>query len=422
MLFNSLQFLLFLPLTVIVYFSLPFKYRWAFLLAGSYFFYMCWRVEYIFLIIASTLIDYYSGIKIEESKNKKTKKKFLFLSLFFNLGLLGLFKYYNFFTGNIESGLNSMFNFSNGGIDLPYFDFLLPVGISFYTFQTLSYTIDVYKGRKSAERHLGIFALYVSFFPQLVAGPIERSVRLLPQFKQQFNFDYTRVVSGLRLITWGFFQKVVIADSIARYVDAVYNNVENYTGFPLILSTLFFAIQIYNDFAGYSNIAIGSARLMGYDLMKNFNQPYLSKNLADFWRKWHISLYSWFNDYLYNGIVLKYRDWGMHAVSFSAIITFTLSGLWHGAAWTFVIWGLLHGIGLSFLIYSNKTRKKINKILPKSLYSIFCVTLTFSFVNFTYIFFRSNDIHDVFFILRHIFDLDLNYIIGVPIFTSPPPF
>lgn len=376
---------------------------------------MCWKVEYILLIIASTLVDYYAGIKIEEVKNKTIKKRFLYLSLGFNLGLLGLFKYYNFFVDNIELGINSILN---ENVQIPYFNLLLPVGISFYTFQTLGYTIDVYKGRKSAERHLGIFALYVSFFPQLVAGPIERSVRLLPQLKEKFNFNYDRIVSGLRLIFWGFFQKLVIADSVAKYVNAVYNNVDSYSGFPLIIATIFFAVQVYNDFAGYSNIAIGSARIMGYDLMKNFNQPYLSKNLAEFWRKWHISLYSWFNDYLYNGIVIKYRNMGIHAASIGVILTFTISGLWHGAAWTFIFWGLLHGIGLSFLVYSHKIRRKWNKKLPKLSYNVISILLTFSFVNFTYIFFRGNSIEDVIYILRHIFQVDFNYIIGVPIFTK----
>jgi alginate O-acetyltransferase complex protein AlgI len=415
LLFNSLHFLIFLPLVVIAYYCTPARIRWILLLAASYIFYMCWKVEYILLIIASTIVDYYAGIRIEKADEAHKKKRYLFLSLFFNLGLLAIFKYYNFFIDSFETGLSAIFNI---GLKIPYFDFLLPVGISFYTFQTLSYTIDIYKGRKKAERHIGIFALYVSFFPQLVAGPIERSTKLLPQLKQKFEFDYDRIISALRLIFFGFFQKIVVADSLAKYVNAVYNDVEIYSGFPLIFATFFFSVQIYNDFAGYSNIAIGSARLMGYDLMKNFNQPYLSKNIAEFWRKWHISIYSWFNDYLYNGIVLKYRRFGVHAASVGVIITFSLSGLWHGAGWTFIVWGMLHGLCLSLFIYTNKLRRKVNKRANYTFYSLISTIITFSFVNFTYVFFRANTINDAIYVIKSFFKIDFNYFIGVPVFTK----
>lgn len=415
MLFNSIPFLAFLPLVVIAYFLVPAKLRWLLLLIASYYFYMSWKAEYVLLIMASTLIDFYAGIKIESSKKTSKKKLFLYVSLIFNIGLLLVFKYYNFFVESIDFGLNSLFDIKP---EIPYFNFLLPVGISFYTFQTLSYTLDVYKGRIKAEKHLGIFALYVSFFPQLVAGPIERSTRLLPQFKEKFNFEHERVVSGLRLIFFGFFQKLVVADNLAKYVNSVYNNVDLYSGFPLIFATLFFSIQIYNDFAGYSNIAIGSARLMGYDLMKNFNQPYLTTNLAEFWRSWHISLYTWFNDYLFNSVVIKYRKLGVHATSLGIILTFTLSGLWHGAAWTFVIWGILHGLGLSFLVYSKKSRKKINKKFNNNLYNFICFIVTFLFVNFTFIFFRSNSLADAFYIIKKVIRIDFNNIIGVPVFSK----
>lgn len=336
MLFNSFQFLIFFTVVFLVYFAIPYRWRWGMLLAASYYFYMCWRVEYIVLIIASTLVDYYAAIGIERSKKKGLKRIFLMASLICNLGLLFLFKYFNFFSSSIQR----IFQHSNIFIDMPIFNVLLPVGISFYTFQTLSYTIDVYMNKRGAEKHLGIFALYVSFFPQLVAGPIERSTHLLPQFRQHVVFNYDRAVSGMRLILWGFIKKVVIADRLAWGVELAYLRPEYATALELAISTTFFAFQIYCDFSAYSDIAIGTARIMGYDLMQNFRQPYLAASVSEFWQRWHISLSTWFKDYVYIPLGGNRRAYLRNG--FNLLAVFLLSGLWHGANWTFLVWGTLH--------------------------------------------------------------------------------
>ncbi|MEM1270711.1 MAG: MBOAT family protein, partial [Bacteroidota bacterium] len=336
MFFNSVEFLIFFPVVVGLYFATPHRFRWILLLAASYYFYMAWEPAYALLIAGSTVVDYFTARAMGSRATKRERRPFLWLSLAANLGLLGYFKYANFFAGSLNA-LRVL-------PEVPYHDFLLPVGISFYTFQTLSYTIDVYRGARDAERHFGIFALYVSFFPQLVAGPIERSTRLLPQFFEHYGFDYERVASGLRLMLWGFFKKVVIADHVATYVDVVYNSPADHTGLTVWIATYFFAFQIYCDFSGYSDIAIGTARVMGYELMDNFRRPYFSKSIAEFWRRWHISLSTWFRDYVYiplGGNRVSKGRWYANLM-----IVFLVSGLWHGANWTFVVWGGLHGLYL----------------------------------------------------------------------------
>lgn len=405
MLFNSISFLIFFPTVVVLYFLMPQKYRWVFLLAASYYFYMCWKAEYIVLIIVSTVIDYYAGIKMEQAKEKIKKRRFLFLSLMSNLGLLFTFKYFNFFTNSFESVLNNF----NIFYDSPMFKMLLPVGISFYTFQTLSYSIDVYRGERKAERHLGYFALYVSFFPQLVAGPIERSTRLLPQFFEKHEFDSTRVSDGLKLMLWGFFKKVVIADRLSILVNQVYNNVEAHEGVSLLLATYFFAFQIYCDFSGYSDIAIGAAQVMGFSLMDNFNRPYYAKSISEFWKRWHISLSTWFRDYLY--IPLggnRVRKWRWYINLF---VTFLVSGLWHGANWTFVIWGAIHGFYLVFAIWTNKITNRIYSVLKlyqgSKARKIVDVLITFHLVLFAWVFFRANSFNDAIYILGNIFPLNI---------------
>lgn len=337
MLFNSLQFLIFFPIVILLYYLLPHSKRWIFLLLASYYFYMSWNPAYIVLILISTLVDYFAAIKMSEQDNINKRKIYLFFSLFANLGLLFIFKYFNFFNDSVRLLFQSL------GVNygVPSLSLLLPVGISFYTFQTLSYTIDVYRGVTKPERHFGIFAVYVSFFPQLVAGPIERSERLLPQFRVPVIPNENNFSSGMKLMVWGFFKKVVVADNVAIIVNQVYNNVNEYQGLPLIIATFLFAIQIYCDFSGYSDIAIGSARVMGIHLMKNFNTPYFSKSITEFWKRWHISLSTWFRDYVYIPLggnrVSKPRHY------LNLFLTFLISGLWHGANWTFVIWGALHG-------------------------------------------------------------------------------
>jgi len=359
-------------------------------------------MEYIILIMVSTIIDYYAGIKMGESQNVATRRRYLILSLISNLGILFAFKYFNFFNDSIRT----MFNHFNIFYGVSMFRVLLPVGISFYTFQTLSYSIDVYRGIKKPEKNLGIFALYVSFFPQLVAGPIERSTRLLPQFFEKHDFNYARVTDGLKLMLWGFFKKVVIADRLAILVNTVYNSPSNYTGFPLILATVFFAFQIYCDFSGYCDIAIGGAQVLGFNLMDNFNRPYFSKSISEFWKRWHISLSTWFKDYLYISLggnrVVKWR-W-----QFNLLLTFLISGLWHGANWTYVIWGGLHGFYFMFSIWTNKIRKNITNFIGINKFPRFYkytqVLTTFSLVCFAWIFFRARNVNEAFYVVIHIFD------------------
>ena len=401
MLFNSLQFIIFFTVIVSVYFSIPHKFRWMLLLGASYYFYMCWKAEYLISIIVSTLIDYYAGIQMGKSKVKAIRTKYLMLSLLVNLGLLFSFKYFNFF----NDSLRAMFEHFNIFYNIPAFKLLLPIGISFYTFQTLSYSIDVYRGHKEPEKHLGIFALYVAFFPQLVAGPIERSTRLLPQFYEKHNFDYNRICNGLSLMLWGFFKKLVIADRLAIYVNQVYNNPDNYQGLPVLIATYFFAFQIYCDFSGYSDIAIGGAKVLGFDLMINFNRPYFSTSIPEFWKRWHISLSTWFKYYLYIPLggnrVTKWRHY------YNLLVVFLVSGLWHGANWTFIAWGALHGCYILLFIQTRQIRHEICELLylnkvpkVKKLVSIF---LTFHMVVFAWMFFRANSLRDCFTLITNLF-------------------
>ena len=361
---------------------------------------MCWKLEYIVLIIISTLIDYFVAQKMGKIKEKAKKKKWLYLSLTSNLGILFGFKYFNFINENIQLFFDNFNVFYN----ITAFEVLLPVGISFYTFQTLSYTIDVYNGKTKAQKHLGVFAVFVSFFPQLVAGPIERSNRLLPQFFKKHKFSYERARYGLQQMMWGFFKKVVIADRLAIIVDAVYNNPSNYSGFALIVATVFFTFQIYCDFSGYSDIAIGSARVMGFELMENFKRPYFSKSISEFWKRWHISLSTWFRDYLYIPLggnkVVKWKWY------YNLFITFLVSGFWHGANWTFIVWGALHGAYLISSIILSKPKEKILKFLKlrnTTIHKLYQVGFTFLLATFAWIFFRANTITDAIYVITHLF-------------------
>jgi D-alanyl-lipoteichoic acid acyltransferase DltB (MBOAT superfamily) len=370
---------------------------------------MSWKAEYIFLILLSTVIDYFVALSIYNTANQKIKKRWLYLSLTVNFGMLFAFKYFNFFNDNAREVFNAM----NLFYGIPAIHLLLPVGISFYTFQTVSYTLDVYKGRIAPETHFGKFALFVSFFPQLVAGPIERAKSLIPQITSKVYFNYDRVSSGLRLMLWGFFKKLVIADRLAIYVDTVYNDVEAFQGYPLIWATLFFVFQVYCDFSGYTDIARGAAKILGFNLVENFKFPYLSSSLTDFWRRWHISLYAWFTDYVYTPIVIDRRYWGKLGVLVAIFSTFFISGLWHGAAWTFVIWGSFHGLGLIYEMLTKKIRKKNFARLPTTISYLVGAIATFSFVFFTDIWFRANTIQDALFIIQNLSKIDGN-LIGVP--------
>jgi D-alanyl-lipoteichoic acid acyltransferase DltB (MBOAT superfamily) len=369
---------------------------------------MAWEVSYALLILFSTVVDYVSAIQMEKATTQTGKKKWLWASLVSNLGLLFTFKYFNFFSDS----LNALFQSTGLSLEIPYHELLLPVGISFYTFQTLSYTIDVYRGDKKAERHFGIFALYVSFFPQLVAGPIERSTRLLPQFFEQKNIQYQDISDGFKQVAWGFFKKVVIADRVALLVNQVYASPESYPGFPLILATFFFAIQIYCDFSGYSDIAIGTARMMGFRLMENFRKPYFAKSIGEFWGRWHISLSTWFRDYVYiplGGNRVSDKRWMLNIMA-----TFTISGLWHGANWTFIIWGALNG---AYLLAEKSVHKHWKSYWDwsqsKRFGKLWAIGLTFLLTCFAWVFFRAETISDAWYILTHL-GSNPGYILSLP--------
>jgi alginate O-acetyltransferase complex protein AlgI len=410
MLFNSLDFAFFLPVVFILYWFIINKnlsIQNLFLVIVSYVFYGWWDWRFLSLIIFSSLVDYLLGKKIYKTTSINKRKLFLYASIAVNIGFLGFFKYCNFF---IESFVNS-FSFFGLNFNVSTLNIILPVGISFYTFQTLSYTIDVYRGKlKPAKDPVSFFA-FVSFFPQLVAGPIERATNLLPQFYKKRTFDYDLAVSGMRLILWGFFQKIVIADGCALYVNDIFKNYTDYSSPTLVLGTVLFAFQIYGDFAGYSNIAIGISRLFGFNLMRNFNYPYFSRNIAEFWRRWHISLSTWFRDYLYIPLGgSKGSKWNKIR---NVFIIFIVSGFWHGANWTFIIWGVLNAIFFLPLLLRNRNRTFLSEISPNSFFPSFKTGIqmlgTFVLTSFAWIFFRSNTVTDAFNYIQRIL-LNENYL------------
>lgn len=394
MLFNSFEFLLFFPIVTLLYFLLPHQWRWLHLLIASCIFYMALIPVYILILIFTIIIDYFAGIIIERSSGRK-RKIFLIVSIIANVGVLAVFKYYNFFIENV----NDLLHLTNTGSSIPYLNIILPVGLSFHTFQAMSYTIEIYRGRYTAERHFGIYALYVMFYPQLVAGPIERPQNLLHQFREKHSYDINRIYDGLRLMLWGLFKKVVIADRLSLYVNTVYGNVAEHSGSNLALATIFFAIQIYCDFSGYSDMAIGSARVMGFDLMTNFNRPYFAKNIQDFWKKWHISLSTWFRDYVY--ISLGGNRVSKKRVYFNVAIVFLLSGFWHGANWTFVVWGAFHAVLIVVHMFYKEFINK-SQARPGMIRSIISIIATFFLVSAGWIFFRAQSMSEAVAILSKI--------------------
>lgn len=391
MLFNSAEFLVFFPIAVILYFLTPPRARWALLLAASYYFYGSWRVEYLGLLMFSTVVDYFTGIGLERAgENWRRRKLILSASLATNLGLLLVFKYFNFFVDSVNQ-IGAQFNLF---AQLPELRILLPVGISFYTFQSLAYTISVYRGTLAAEHHFGKFAVYVAFWPQLVAGPIEKPGVLLPQFHVEHKFTWENLRAGLLLMLWGFFKKIAIADRLAIYVNQVYNAPGQYDGAALLVATYLFAFQIYCDFSGYSAIAKGAAKVMGFELMNNFDRPYFAASIREFWQRWHISLSTWFRDYVYIPLGGN-RDHQLR----NLFLTFLVSGLWHGANWTFVIWGALHGAYLVTSIVTRGLRERLVTLTgldrsPRLLQAL-RVAMTFHLVLFAWIFFRANTASDV---------------------------
>jgi alginate O-acetyltransferase complex protein AlgI len=399
LLFNSLEFLIFFPVVTILYFLLPHRFRWLHLLIASCVFYVAFIPIYILILAFTIVIDYFAGILIENAAGHR-RKTFLLMSLVANIGVLAVFKYYNFLSLNVTELLRGLH------VDhaLPLLAIALPIGLSFHTFQAMSYTIDVYRSRQQAERHFGIYALYVMFYPQLVAGPIERPQNLIHQFYERHDFEYDRVTNGLKLMLWGMFKKIVIADRVAVYVDAVYNTPHSWSGLPLIVATIFFAFQIYCDFSGYSDIAIGAAQVMGFKLMTNFNRPYHARSISEFWKRWHISLSTWFRDYLYKplgGNRVARNRW-----YFNLFLTFLISGIWHGANWTFVVWGALNGLYLLISIWTKDMRagfvKSIGLTKYPKVHQVVRIAITFALTCYAWIFFRAHSISDALYINKAI--------------------
>jgi alginate O-acetyltransferase complex protein AlgI len=404
MLFISLNFAIFLTIVFLIYWFTTkgkLKLQNILLFVSSYFFYACWDWRFLFLLVFSTLLDYYTGIKMSDAKNQKMKKFWFWLSISVNLGFLGVFKYYNFFAESFASALDNIGLHVN-----PWtLKVILPVGISFYTFHGLSYVIDIYKDRIKAEKNFIDYSLFVSFFPLLVAGPIERATHLLPQIKKKRTFNYSKAVDGLRQILWGLFKKVVIADQCAEYANQIFNNSADYSGSTLVLGAIFFTFQIYGDFSGYSDIALGTARLFGINLLRNFAFPYFSRDIAEFWRRWHISLSSWFKDYIY--IPLGGSKGGMLMKIRNTFIIFIISGFWHGANWTFIVWGFLNALYIipSILFNTHKNNLDIvarGKYLP-TIKEFFAIGITFSLTVFAWIFFRAANVTHAFNYISEIF-------------------
>lgn len=416
MLFNSIDFAIFLPIVFILYWFVTngnLKLQNILIVVASFVFYGWWDWRFLSLIWFSTTVDYIVGIGLSKTENRKTRRILLLLSIAINLGFLGIFKYYNFFLDNFVSA----FSFFGSTIQANSLNIVLPVGISFYTFQTLSYSIDVYKKKLDPTTDFIAFSAFVSFFPQLVAGPIERATNLLPQFYLRRTFDYAKAVDGMRQILWGLFKKIVIADNCAEFANQIFNNSSDYSGSTLIIGALFFTFQIYGDFSGYSDIAIGTSRLFGFNLMRNFNFPYFSRDIAEFWRRWHISLSTWFRDYLY--IPLGGSKGSTKAVIINTFIIFIVSGFWHGANWTFIAWGALNAIYFLPLLLTNNNRKNLEivakgKSLP-SFKELLAMLFTFSLTVFAWIFFRSDNIEHA---IRYLSEIFSPTIFSIPYFPN----
>ncbi len=409
MLFNSLTFLLFFVAVFIIYwlvFNKNTKHQNIFLLVASYFFYGYWDWRFLSLIAISSASDYIIGLAIDKQNNNKKRKQLLTISIIINLTILGFFKYFNFFTDNLLVLLNTI----GFGTNQRVLNIILPVGISFYTFQTMSYTIDIYRKQLRPTKSVINFFTYVAFFPQLVAGPIERAKNLLPQFAQSRKFIYTNATDGLKQILWGLFQKIVIADNCAPLVDMAFNNPAEYSSPFLIMGAILFAFQVYGDFAGYSNMAIGIARLLGFNLMQNFAAPYFSQSITEIWRRWHISLSTWLRDYLFTPLALQARNMGVWGVIAATLITFTISGLWHGANWNFIFWGFLHGLALSYEVLTKKTRKHLKSNILPIIYNPVSTILTFAFWVFALVFFRSAGTFNGFLYIKSVFSNSFTFV------------
>ena len=393
MLFNSFNFLIFFPAVTGLYFIFPHKYRWALLLVASCVFYMAFVPYYILILLVTILIDYFAALKIETTVGPK-RKLYLTISIVSTCFVLIIFKYFNFFSVNFQA----IASFLHWNYTCKLLNLVLPIGLSFHTFQSLSYVIEVYRSRQKAEKNFGIYALYVMFFPQLVAGPIERPQNLLHQFYEEHQFDFLRISTGLKRMVWGFFKKMIIADNLAQYISRVFDNPHGFSSLTLFVAALFFTVQIYCDFSGYSDIAIGSAQVLGFRLMENFKHPYLALSIPEFWSRWHISLSTWFKDYVYiplGGNRVSVPRWCLNIMC-----TFLLSGLWHGASWTFIVWGALHGsyyVGYKLITHMCNKMRPIAQPCVVRVVVFFQWLVTFMLVLLTWIFFRANTLGDAWF-------------------------
>jgi len=408
MLFTSIDFALFLPIVFVLYWFVTnknVKLQNVLIVVSSYIFYGWWDWRFLSLLVCSTLVDFFVGLSLSKQKNHSKRKILLGISIIVNLGFLGFFKYNNFFLDNFITA----FSFFGSDIKVNTLNIILPVGISFYTFQTMSYIIDVYKRKLKPTKDFIAFSAFISFFPQLVAGPIERATHLLPQFYTKRRFDYSKAVDGMRQILWGLFKKIIIADNSAEFANLLFNNSSDYSGSTLALGALFFTFQIYGDFSGYSDIAIGTSRLFGFDLMRNFNFPYFSRDIAEFWRRWHISLSTWFRDYLYIPLGGSHGNKWMNVRN--TFIVFILSGFWHGANWTFIVWGALNAIFFLPLLLAKKNRNNMDTVaqgkLAPSIKEFVSMLSTFSMIVFAWIFFRATSIEHAISYISEIFSPSL---------------
>lgn len=385
MISTSIIYFIFLISTLIVFYISPIKYRNYVLILASLIFYMYVKVSYVFIIISIITVNYFIALKIGDTIDRKLKTRYLYLSFLVNIGILIYFKYWDFIIDNIFE------LFGNNAIksDFLLVEVILPIGLSFYIFQTIGYILDVYRGSLKPERDFLKFSLFTLFFPKLLVGPIERAKNLLPQFSTDHVFIQRNIIEGCRQIAWGIFKKIVVADRISIYVDAVYSNLPHHNSTTFYFATLLYPIQVYADFSGYTDIALGSAKLFGINLMDNFKRPLFSRNASDFWRRWHISLSSWVNDYIYNPIVLKRRDWGNIGIFYALLISFIVIGVWHGASWNYVIFGIIQAFALIYEALTKNARKKVSKIIPGFIYNNISILLMFLFFAFSLLFFRT---------------------------------
>ncbi|MBL0359239.1 MAG: MBOAT family protein [Chitinophagaceae bacterium] len=406
MIFNSIEFILFFVITLAVHYLLPSRFRWIWALAASTFFYAYAQPAYVPIPAGIALIPYFAGIQLENTGSEKKRQQFFIISTIVIVGILVFFKYSNFFTNTITELVNIIrqkaLHSTNTVTNNLLINIAAPLGISYITFQAIGYLIEIKRGNHTAEKHLGHFITYLFFFPKIIAGPVERAHHFLPQLKEPKPFNYDYFTDGAKQLLWGLFKKIVIADRMAIYVNAVYNNYEHHSGITLLVASIFYVLQIYTDFSGYTDMALGIAKMFGFELMPNFNRPLLAKSVTEFWRRWHMSLSTWFADYFYNPIAIEKRNWGTWAVIYASFVTFTVLGFWHGANWTFIVFGFLQGLILSIEIFTRKQRKKLRKKIPQWLNDSTGILFTFGYFGFSSIFFRANSVGDALNIIKKI--------------------